>query len=129
MDEIKDIQDKYIRSQYSNDFENPLWDAEYQKSITDKEGFWKEQAEDLVWSKKFTKVVENSDEYHYNWYPDGEMNICYNAIDRHVDEGRGDHDALAYDSAYTGVQQTFTYKEMQENVAKLATVLKTKFNI
>jgi len=57
------------------------------------------------------------------------MNICYNAVDRHVDEGRGDQDALAYDSAYTGVQETYTYKQLHQNVAKLATILKTKFGI
>jgi propionyl-CoA synthetase len=64
----------------------------------------------LVWTKKFTKVLDTSDQYLHKWYPDGEMNICYNAVDRHVDEGRGHHDALAYDSAYTGVQETYTYK-------------------
>ena len=53
--------DKYIRSDVSNDFENPLWDAEYQKSISDKEGFWTEQADALVWTKKFTKVLDASD--------------------------------------------------------------------
>jgi propionyl-CoA synthetase len=57
------------------------------------------------------------------------MNICYNALDRHVEEGRGDLDALAYDSAYTGVQITYTYRQVHENVAKLSTILKTKFNI
>lgn len=44
------------------------------------------------------------------WFPDGECNICYNAVDRHVDEGRGDHIALQSDSVYTGKKETFTYK-------------------
>lgn len=56
-----------------------------------------------MWTKKFTQVLDEKDKYLQRWYPDGEMNICYNCIDRHVDEGRGDLDALAYDSAYTGV--------------------------
>lgn len=41
------------------------------------------------------------------------MNICYNCVDRHVDEGRGDHQALQYDSAYTGVKQGYTYNDLQ----------------
>lgn len=57
------------------------------------------------------------------------MNICYNCIDRHVDEGRGEMDALAYDSAYTGIQQNYTYKDLQREVGKLASILKTKFGI
>jgi len=57
------------------------------------------------------------------------MNICYNAVDRHVDEGRGDHHALQYDSVYTGVKETYTYKQVQEKVAVMATILKEKFGI
>jgi propionyl-CoA synthetase len=83
----------------------------------------------LIWTKPFTKVLDTSDQYLQRWFPDGEMNICYNAVDRHVDEGRGDQDALAYDSAYTGVQVNYTYKQVQENVGKLATILKTKFKV
>lgn len=63
------------------------------------------------------------------WYPDGEMNICYNCVDRHVDEGRGDTIGLTYDSAYTGQKQKYTYKELQKNVGALASILKTKFKI
>ena len=57
------------------------------------------------------------------------MNICYNAVDRHVDEGRGDKVAFIYDSAYTGVQQQFTYREVQKHVAQMATILKDKFGV
>ena len=56
-----------------------------------------------MWTKKFDTVLDEKDKYMQRWYPDGEMNICYNCVDRHVDEGNGDTDALAYDSAYTGV--------------------------
>lgn len=57
------------------------------------------------------------------------MNICHNALDRHVDEGRGDKVAFIYDSAYTGVQQQFTYREVQKHVAQMATILKDKFGV
>lgn len=59
------------------------------------------------------------------WYPDGDMNICYNCLDRHIDEGRGDKVALLYDSVYTGEKSKYTYKEMLTETAKLATILKT----
>lgn len=111
--------DKYIRYDgiTANDFKNELYDKEYASSIQDKEDFWTKQAEEVVWMKKFTKVVDTSHQYLHRWYTDGEMNICYNAVDRHVDEGRGDKVAFIYDSAYTGVQQQFTYREVQKAVA------------
>jgi propionyl-CoA synthetase len=73
--------------------------------------------------------LDTSDKYLHRWYPDAEMNICYNCIDRHVEEGRGDNIALSYDSAYTGQQQQFTYKQLQGHVGKLASALQEKFNI
>ena len=64
----------------------------------------------MTWTKEPTKILDTSDQYMHRWYTDGEMNICYNAVDRHVEAGRGDHPGLVYDSAYTGVQITYTYK-------------------
>ena len=97
--------------------------------MEDKEAFWTQQAEELVWFKKFETVIDESDQYMKRWFPDGESNICYNAVDRHVDEGRGDHIALQSDSVYTGKKEKFTYKQVQEHVAKLASILKEKFSI
>ena len=57
-------------------------------------------------------ILNKRHPYLQRWFPDWEMNICYNCVDRHVDEGRGDHEAFVYDSAYTGVQETFTYKQV-----------------
>ena len=106
-------EDKYIRYPgITNDFTNPVYDEIYNHSINNKEEFWAEKAKDLVWTKPATKVLDTSDEFMHRWYTDGEMNICYNCVDRHVDEGRGDTDALAYDSAYTGVQTSYTYKDL-----------------
>lgn len=104
--------DKYIRNKHCNDFKNPIYDEVYQRSINDKEGFWAEKAKDLVWTKEPTKIVDTSDKYLHKWYPDGEMNICYNCVDRHVDAGKGDTPAFYYDSAYTGVQEMFTFRQM-----------------
>ena len=73
--------------------------------------------------------MEKLSETKYRWFTDGEMNICYNCVDRHVEEGRGDSVAFAYDCSYTGVQKTYTYKEVQTQVGKLATLMKTKFDV
>lgn len=57
----------------------------------------------MSWTKFPKKILDTSDKYLHRWYTDGEMNICYNAVDRHVESGRGNETALIYDSAYTGV--------------------------
>lgn len=117
-------EDKYIHYPVSNDFTNELYDAAYKQSMENKEEFWTKEAEELVWTKKFTQVIDESDTYLKRWYPDGECNICYNAVDRHVDEGRGDLEALQYDCVYTGVKECYTYKQVQEKVAVMAQILK-----
>jgi propionyl-CoA synthetase len=66
-----------------------------------------------VWTKAPTEILDESDQYMKKWYVDGEMNICYNAVDRHVDEGRGDLIAISYDSAYTGEKRQYTYLDLQ----------------
>ena len=96
----------------TNDFVNPIYDEVYQRSINDKEGFWAEKAKELVWTKEPTKIVDTSDQYLHRWYTDGEMNICYNCIDRHVEAGKGAETAFCYDSAYTGVQESYTFRQV-----------------
>lgn len=65
----------------------------------------------------------------YRWFPDGEINMCYNAIDRHVKNGDGDRTAMIYDSAYLNIQERFTYNEMYNRVGRIASILKKKFSI
>ena len=65
----------------------------------------------------------------YRWYSDGEINICYNAVDRHVDEGRGDHIALIWDSAYLNIVQKYTYSQLKDRVGRLAAVYQKKFGV
>jgi len=83
----------------------------------------------MVWFEKPTKILDDSTAPLYRWYPDGKMNICYNAVDRHVDNGFGDQPALIFDSAYTGAKAKYTYKQMQNHVGRIATVLKNKFGV
>ena len=62
----------------------------YSKSIKNPEDFWGEIANDIFWFKKPTKVLNNSNPPFYKWYEDGVTNICYNALDIHIDQGRGE---------------------------------------
>ncbi len=100
------------------------YDEVYGAWQADPEGFWAEAAEDVRWIKKWDKVLDNPKENFYTWFEGGEMNTCFNAVDRHIEEGRGDQLALIYDSPITGKQKKFTYSELKAKVAKFAGVLR-----
>ena len=103
---------------------NPHDDA-YRRSLDDPEGFWGEVAEDVRWIKKWDKVLDESNAPFYRWFSGAELNTCFNALDRHVEEGRADQLALIYDSPVTGgTVRKFTYRELTAEVAKFAGVLK-----
>ncbi len=100
-----------------------LYDEVYKESIENPEGFWGKQAEDIHWYKKWDKVLDDSNKPMYRWFVGGEMNTCYNALDYHVDRGRGDRVALIYDSPVTDTIKKYTYSELRDEVAKFAGVL------
>jgi propionyl-CoA synthetase len=100
------------------------YDEIFKKSITDPEGFWGEAAEGISWEKKWDKVLDSSNPPIYRWFPGGELNTCYNAVDRHVENGRGDQAAIIYDSPVTDTIRKITYTELQKDVALFAGVLK-----
>ena len=95
----------------------------YQKSINKPEEFWKEISNDIFWFKKPTKILNNTKPPFYKWFEDGVTNSCYNALDIHVDEGRGDKTALIYDSPITGSKAKFSFKQLKEKVSKFAGAL------
>ncbi|MBT5108691.1 MAG: propionyl-CoA synthetase [Rhodospirillaceae bacterium] len=99
------------------------FDEVYQRSLRDPDGFWAEAAEDIVWYKKWDKVLDDSNPPFYKWFPGAECNTCFNAVDRHVDDGRGDQAAIIYDSPITGSQRTITYAELLDETARFAGVL------
>ena len=100
------------------------YDAAYARSIDDPEGFWGEAAEALVWTKKWDKVLDDAAAPVYRWFAGGELNTCYNCLDRHVDEGNGGRTALIYDSPVTGGQKRqYTYEQLRDEVATFAGVL------
>ncbi len=98
--------------------------AAHARSMTDPEGFWGEQATLVDWFKKPTQVLDDSQAPFYQWFADGTLNTCYNALDRHVINGHADRTALIYDSAVTGVKQQYTYAELLGEVAAFAGVLR-----
>ena len=100
-----------------------LYDEAHERSIEDPEGFWGRAAEDCHWFKKWDKVLDSSQEPFYRWFPGGEVNTCYNALDYHVENGRGDQAALIYDSPVTGTIRTFTYCDLRDEVALFAGAL------
>jgi propionyl-CoA synthetase len=96
----------------------------FERSIQDPEGFWAEAAEQISWYKKWDKVLDDSNPPFYKWFAGGEMNTCYNAVDRHIEEGNGDRIAIIYDSPVTGRIQKITYKELLDLVSRFAGALR-----
>jgi len=99
------------------------YDEAYEKSLKDPEGFWGQAAEDCHWYKKWDKVLDDSNKPFYRWFVGGEINTCYNALDYHIEQGRGDQLALIYDSPVTDTIKKYTYNELRDEVAKFAGVL------
>ena len=96
----------------------------YQRSIEDREGFWRDQAKELTWYQFPQTILSKTDEDLYQWFEDGQLNISYLCLDYHLEQGRGEQLAIIYDSPATGQVQKFTYNEVKTQVAKLAGVLK-----
>ena len=92
----------------------------YTESIEKPAKFWKEQADAIEWYNK-PEVILSEDENGYPlWYKDGELNICYLALDKHIQDGRGDQVAFIYDSPVTQNIKKYTFSEVKTEVAKLA---------
>jgi propionyl-CoA synthetase len=96
----------------------------YRRSIEDPEAFWGEAAADIEWVRPPTAIRDDSNPPFYRWFPDAELNTCFNAVDRHVRDGRGDQPALVYDSPVTGTGRTLTYAQLRDEVARFAGVLR-----
>ena len=99
------------------------YDDVHARSISDPDAFWAEVAEDVHWYKTWDAVLDGSRKPFYRWYTGAEVNTCYNALDVHVENGRGDQAALIYDSPVTDTIKTFSYRELRDKVANFACVL------
>ncbi|XP_078424063.1 acyl-CoA synthetase short-chain family member 3, mitochondrial isoform X1 [Cetorhinus maximus] len=99
------------------------YEKAFRQSIEEPEKFWSECAQEISWFKPWQKTLDLSNPPFVRWFVDGELNVCYNALDRHVENGLGDQIAIIHDSPVTDTKQSITYKEALEQVSRLAAVL------
>ncbi len=92
------------------------------RSLKDPNGFWAEVAEGIAWTRKWDRVLDDSRPPFYRWFTGGELNTCYNALDRHLAK-RADQAALIYDSPVTNTVRSYTYRQLTDEVARFAGVL------
>jgi propionyl-CoA synthetase len=92
----------------------------------DPDGFWMEQSRAIDWVKPPSKALNDANAPLYEWFTDAEVNTCYNAVDRHVENGRADQAAIIYDSPITGAKDTITFAQLKDKVAALAGALRDK---
>ncbi|XP_018566432.1 acyl-CoA synthetase short-chain family member 3, mitochondrial [Anoplophora glabripennis] len=107
----------------SNPFATASYETVFTESLQHPERFWSKVGLMVSWSKPWKTVLDNSCEPFTKWYVGGEINACYNAVDRHVEAGKGSKVAIIYDSPATGVVRKITYSELLEKVSKLAGLL------
>ncbi len=100
-----------------------LFASVYRRSLDDPEGFWGDAAAGIDWITPWETVLDRSATPAARWFVGGELNTCYNALDRHVEGGRADQPALIYDSAVTDGSLTYSYRELLDEVALFAGVL------
>lgn len=98
-----------------------LFDA----SINDPTAFWADAANGVTWTKPPQRILDDSNPPFYRWFPDAELNTCANALDRHLEDGRGEQPALIYDSAVTDTKRVYTYAELLDQTARFAGVLRS----
>lgn len=106
---------------------NSRYDEVYARSLSDPEGFWAEAADEIDWFQKWDTVLDRSRAPFYRWFAGGIVNTCYNALDRHIDQGRGEQAALIYDSPVTGgTIRSFSYRELRDETARFAGALRAR---
>ncbi|HEX6082813.1 MAG TPA: propionyl-CoA synthetase [Methylomirabilota bacterium] len=101
-----------------------LYDQVYARAQRDPEGFWASAAEDVYWERRWERVLDASRPPYYRWFAGGSLNTCYNALDGHIDRGRGKQLALIHDSPVTQSVRAFTYGELRDRVARFAGALR-----
>ena len=95
----------------------------YDRWRADPQGFWAEAAREIAWIKPPERIFDPDAGVYGHWFPDARCNACFNALDGHVEAGRGDQVALYYDSPVTGTKRAISYRELLDETATLAAVL------
>ncbi|MBV8988639.1 MAG: propionyl-CoA synthetase, partial [Solirubrobacterales bacterium] len=96
----------------------------YRRSLADPEGFWLEAAAAIDWAKEPSRALDRSGDPFFRWFPDGRLNTCFNALDRHVEAGFGERTALVWDSPVSEAQARYSFAELTEEVARCAGMLR-----
>jgi propionyl-CoA synthetase len=96
----------------------------FRESLENPEAFWGRAAEEIDWDRKWDRVLDKSGLPFVKWFPGAMLNTCYNAVDRHVEKGRGNQTAVIYDSPVTSSIQKISYSQLKERVSKTAGFLK-----
>ena len=95
----------------------------HRRALEDPDGFWGEQAAALHWERRWQRVLDADRAPFYRWFTGGRINTCYNALVRHLEQGRGEQPALIYDSPVTGTVARLSYRELRDRVAHFAGAL------
>src|SRR5271168_2514168 len=95
----------------------------YERWRADPQGFWAEAASAIDWTRAPRRIFDEKAGVYGRWFPDAACNACFNALDRHVEAGRGDRAAILYDSPVTATKRRISYSELLDEVATLASVL------
>jgi len=92
-------------------------------SLENPSAFWDNAAKDIIWQKPHKITLENKKSPFNKWFIGGKLNTCYNCVDRHILEGRGEQAAIIYDSPVTGIVTSITYRQLHQEICKFCTVL------
>lgn len=95
----------------------------FNQSLSQPDQFWATAAEECYWYQKWDRVLDDTNKPFYRWFSGGKLNTCYNALDYHIENGRGDQDALIYDSPVTDTLRKYTYTQLRDEVALFAGAL------
>jgi propionyl-CoA synthetase len=96
----------------------------YRRSVEDPAGFWRDAAAGIDWDVPPGEVLDDGAAPIYRWFPGARLNTCFNAVDRHVEAGRGEQPALIHDSPVTGSVRTYSYRQLRDEVAVFAGALR-----
>ncbi len=99
------------------------YEVAHAESLGNPARFWARAADDIEWMRRPRAIFDSTRESRTVWFPGGMLNTCANAVDLHVRSGRGEQPALIHDSPVTGSVRTLSYRELQDEVARLAGAL------
>ena len=102
------------------------YDDQYQAALDNPEAYWATQIDRIAWFKKPETILHKTDFGTYSWYPDGELNTCYLALDQQVEQGRGEQVALYYDSPVSDTKEAISYNDLLARVKRFAGALQAR---